>query len=87
MKGWKDYTFEDVWITDECMFQLNKHKAQVWSSKKCPRPTKAVPKFEQQIIIWESLSYWAFYSKIFVNSIIYFENEKDTNDSQKVTTF
>ena len=34
VKDWKDYTFEDVWITDECVFQLQRKKCQVWSSKK-----------------------------------------------------
>ena len=48
MKDWKAYTFEDVWITDECVFQLHRNKVQVWSSKKCPRSTEAVPKFNQK---------------------------------------
>ena len=50
VKNWKDYTFEDAWITDECVFQLHRKIVQVWSSKKYPTPTKAVLKFDQKIL-------------------------------------
>ena len=75
VKDWKDYTFEDVWITDECVFQLHRNRMQVWSSKKYPRPTKAVPKFDQKIMVWGALSYRGFYLKIL--------GGKATIDSQK----
>ena len=40
VKDWKDYTFEDFWITDECVFQLHRNKMQVWLSKKMPSTDK-----------------------------------------------
>ncbi len=56
-------TFQGVWITDECVFQLHRNKVQVRSSKKCPRPTKVLPKNHRKIMVWGALSYHGFYLK------------------------
>ena len=48
--------FDNVFITDECTFQLHRNTVLVWCSRNKPRPTKAIPKFSPKIMVWGALS-------------------------------
>ncbi len=61
---WKNYDFNDIFMTDESLFQLHRNKIKVWSSSRAPRPTKAIPKFSPKIMVWGAISFRGFYLKI-----------------------
>ncbi len=61
---WKDFDFLNVFMTDECIFQLYRNKIKVWTSRRCPKPVKKIPKFSPKIMVWGALSFKGFYLKI-----------------------
>lgn len=66
---WKDYDFEDVWLSDECTFQLYRNKIKLWSSGS-KRPQKGFPKFSPKVMVWGALSFKGFYLKIIENGTV-----------------
>ena len=61
---WKDYHFQDIFLTDESLFQLYRNTVRVWSSKRGKLPVKPTPKFSPKIMVWGALSYRGFYLTI-----------------------
>ena len=67
---WKNYHFADVFLSDECLFQLHRNKVKVWCRKSQRRPQKAAPKFSPKVMVWGALSFNGFYLKIFEDGTI-----------------
>ena len=61
---WKDYHFEDVFLSDESIFQLHRNTVRVWSSSRGKLPVKPTPKFGAKIMVWGAISFRGFYIKI-----------------------
>lgn len=61
---WERYDFKDVWVTDECTFQLYRNKVAIWHSKKTSKPKIQCPKFVKKLMVWGALSTSGFYLKI-----------------------
>ena len=55
--------FRNVFITDECMFQLHRNTVRQWC-KSNQRPMKQVPKFAPSVMVWGALSCKGFYLKV-----------------------
>lgn len=66
---WKDFDFSDVWLSDECIFQLYRNKIKLWSSNG-KRPQKGFPKFSPKVMVWGALSFKSFYLEIIENGTI-----------------
>ncbi len=66
---WKSYDFQDVWLSDESIFQLYRNKIKIWTSKR-KRPQKGFPKFSPKIMVWGALSFRGFYLTIIANGTI-----------------
>lgn len=57
---WRHSTFDNVFITDECRFQLHRNTVKVWTRKNA-RPQKKFPKFSPSVMVWGALSTRGFY--------------------------
>ncbi len=60
--------FDNVFLTDECSFQLHRNTVRVWSSIRNAKPTKKVPKFSPKLMVWGALSKKGFYLHIYENN-------------------
>ena len=62
-RDWAEYSFEDVFLTDESVFQLHRNTIKVWCLKD-EKPKKPRPKFCQKVLVWGALNLRGFYLKI-----------------------
>jgi hypothetical protein len=62
-KAHKRRRFTNVFITDECMFQLHRNCVRHWCRRN-QRPTKPTPKFSPSVMVWGALSVRGFYLKV-----------------------
>ena len=61
---WKNYHFQDVYLSDEAVFQLHRNKLEVWCRSSGQRPLRPAPKCSPKVMVWGALSFKGFYLKI-----------------------
>ena len=62
--NWTNYGFEDVYLTDESLFQMHRIKLTVWYSKSGKKLTISAPKFPKKVMVRGEISVRGFYPKI-----------------------
>lgn len=63
----QDYIWDNVFITDECLFYVHRNTLMHWYRRR--RPCIKIPKFSPKVMVWGALSSKGFYLKVLTGTV------------------